>query len=361
MAKIVTAEATGESPHSPTTATIIRDGIRAVEETLASLGDPATALTPAAIEQVQRNLMRNQRTALQGYRTGPVQVGGDATDPNTADFVPPPADRVSDLMDDLCAFMARTDEALHPIVRAAIAHAQFETIHPFPDGNGRVGRSLIQAMLRREGVTATAILPVSLAIADSDESRRAYVRALDALRGDETGAADLDLVVATFADFVSHAAGRAMKLIDAADRVYDELVATVNANTRANAAARGLVDVVAAHVGVTVAAAAADAGVTEQTARNGLERMCELGLVEHRSGGRFGKVYFSPALIALLEDASGAPVVDTADMAGTAATTAAVGAGRGRPRKGPRCGKPLRTGGTCMRSESHTGGCRGRP
>jgi Fic family protein len=65
-------------------------------------------------------------------------IGGSSFGPHGADFVPPHHDRVPALMDDLVRFMRRTDLPL--LAQTAVAHAHFETIHPFPDGNGRTGR-----------------------------------------------------------------------------------------------------------------------------------------------------------------------------------------------------------------------------
>jgi len=67
--------------------------------------------------------------------------------------LPPSVERVEELLEDLCAFMHRTD--LPALVHAAVVHAQFETIHPFIDGNGRVGRCLAHSVLKRRGLAPT--------------------------------------------------------------------------------------------------------------------------------------------------------------------------------------------------------------
>jgi Fic family protein len=83
-------------------------------------------------------------------RTKQNWIGGNDHNPCGADFVPPPPEEVDRLLADLCA--AINDDVLPPLVQAALVHAQFETIHPFDDGNGRTGRALIQVVLRRRGV-----------------------------------------------------------------------------------------------------------------------------------------------------------------------------------------------------------------
>jgi hypothetical protein len=92
-------------------------------------------------------------------RTGTVWVGGTAS-PADAVFVPPPVGEIDRLLDDLLAFLARDD--LCPVVQASVGYAQLEFIHPFRDGNGRVGRWLVQVVLRRRGVAKVLVPPVGL-------------------------------------------------------------------------------------------------------------------------------------------------------------------------------------------------------
>lgn len=86
-------------------------------------------------------------------------IGGSDHSPRNALYVPPSQARVGELLDDLIAFANRDD--LPTLVQATIAHAQFESIHPFGDGNGRTGRALIGAILRRRGVTRNTVVPVA--------------------------------------------------------------------------------------------------------------------------------------------------------------------------------------------------------
>jgi Fic family protein len=104
-------------------------------------------------------------------------IGGLSSNPSTADFVPPPPEYVEMGLQDLLRFINRED--LPAALQAAIAHAQFETIHPFLDGNGRVGRILIHVILRRRGIAPRYVPPVSLVLAGRAEI---YIRGLTAYR-----------------------------------------------------------------------------------------------------------------------------------------------------------------------------------
>lgn len=104
-------------------------------------------------------------------------IGGSSHNPCSAAFVPPPPEYVPELLDDLADFC--NQDTLPPVAQAAIAHAQFETIHPFVDGNGRTGRALIQLVLRRRGLAPRVLPPISLVLATRS---RSYISGLSATR-----------------------------------------------------------------------------------------------------------------------------------------------------------------------------------
>jgi Fic family protein len=106
-----------------------------------------------------------------------VWIGGGNFGPRGADFIAPHQDRVPAAIDDLVRFAKRTDIGVLPQI--AIAHAQFETIHPFPDGNGRTGRALVQSMLRNKRLTRQVTVPVSAGLLTDTTS---YFQALTAYR-----------------------------------------------------------------------------------------------------------------------------------------------------------------------------------
>jgi Fic family protein len=133
-------------------------------------------ITLEAILEAHSVLMAEDRyEASHAGRLRDVQnwIGGSDYSPRNAAYVPPAPERVAPLMADLMAFVNRDD--LDPIVQAALAHAQFEAIHPFTDGNGRIGRSLVNALWRRRGLTTGVTVPVAAALAGR---REAYFAAL---------------------------------------------------------------------------------------------------------------------------------------------------------------------------------------
>lgn len=120
----------------------------------------AADLDVVAVLNMHRALLERTEPNIAGrWRTAQVWVGGTSYGPHLAYFVAPHHEHVPALMDDLLQLLARTD--LPPLALAAVAHAQFETIHPFPDGNGRTGRALIHAILRQRGLTRRVTVPVS--------------------------------------------------------------------------------------------------------------------------------------------------------------------------------------------------------
>jgi Fic family protein len=122
--------------------------------------DLADRLDQSAILAMQRALVGEHDPGIAGrWREEQVWIGGDSFGPHGAEFIAPHHTHVPALMDDLVRFTGRTDLPL--LSQAAIAHAQFETVHPFADGNGRTGRALIHSMLRGHGLTRNVTVPVS--------------------------------------------------------------------------------------------------------------------------------------------------------------------------------------------------------
>jgi Fic family protein len=138
----------------------------------------ADELDEHAILAMHDALMRASQPDMAGrWRTEQVWIGGGAFGPRGADFVAPHHERVPPAIADLLAFAWRIDVPTLPQI--AIAHAQFETIHPFTDGNGRTGRALVQAMLRNKRLTRQTTVPVSAGLLSNTD---AYFQALGSYR-----------------------------------------------------------------------------------------------------------------------------------------------------------------------------------
>jgi Fic family protein len=152
-----------------------------VANNITIVGNAATDLaasevvTVGGVDELHRALLPDERH--HGLRTVQNWIGGNDWNPIGAQFVPPAPGHVSALMDDLVSYAGGGGHA--PLVQAALVHAQFETIHPYTDGNGRVGRALIHTVLTRRGLTPSAVLPVSLVLLTRSD---AYVEGLTAYR-----------------------------------------------------------------------------------------------------------------------------------------------------------------------------------
>jgi Fic family protein len=160
-----------------------------------------TELSTKYLLEVHRRLLAGTRLEARAGQVRSEQnwIGGSDYNPCSASFVPSPPENVTGLLDDLCSFC--NEDSLPAIAQAAIAHAQFETIHPFEDGNGRTGRVLIQLILRRRGLVSRIVPPISLVLATRS---RAYVEGLTATRylgaPDSQEASDgINVWLATFA------------------------------------------------------------------------------------------------------------------------------------------------------------------
>lgn len=224
-------------------------------------------------------------------RTDQSWIGGRGASPADADFVPPPPDRVPTLLDDLVRFVDLDD--LPAIAQAAIAHAQFETIHPFGDGNGRAGRCLIHVILRRRGLAPLFVPPVSVVLATR---ARRYMGGLVDFREGRA-----DDWIGVFADAVTAAAEATKLLWGQIDALLGELVERAG-TPRADSVARKIILGLPAQPVVSADTAAARYGVTPTAARAALNRLQEAGvLIPTRVGRRRDREWISDELFQILD------------------------------------------------------------
>ena len=235
-------------------------------------------ITPETILDVHRALLIGTHPVLAGrWRHEPVWIGGYSGGPPAAEFVPPAASRVPDAIEDLCEFASRTDMPV--FVQAMIMHAQFETIHPFADGNGRVGRALIHALLRRDGLTKSATLPISAGIVSQ---KHRYIEALTEYR---TG---------DFVPIVELGADATFAALRNANHLFDDVVgmrrrwAERTESIRSSSLVHEVVDQLLRHPVVDVAGVSERCEVTSATARRALRQLAELEMISsipNASGG----------------------------------------------------------------------------
>ena len=258
----------------------------------------ADAVVTEDLVSMQAELMNERGEAgLVGLRDEQNWIGGADYHPLDAVHVPPPPDDVGELMQDLCEYVSQpsTDS---PLLRAAIAHAQFEIIHPFLDGNGRVGRALVHLMMRREGLTDLAVLPLS-GTWGKDKGR--YVDFLNAMRTEgDWGANHVDLASRYIAQTVMEAAEAAFSIAASVQQVEEQVRERVARAFRADSVAHRIVPDVGVALGVTADGIAQRHGVDAVAALRALSRMEELGILKRRSAQR-PHVFYSPAMLRLVE------------------------------------------------------------
>jgi Fic family protein len=274
------------------TARAVLGNVRAMERAV----EIGTARTPFRID----DLLDIHRTLLEGtteeryggvVRTDQNWIGGRGLSPADATFVPPPPDRVPALLDDLVAFIDLDD--LPAIAQAAIAHAQFETIHPFGDGNGRAGRCLIHVILRRRGLTPLFVPPVSVVLATN---ARRYIAGLVDFREGRT-----DDWIGAFADATTSAVNAAKQLWKRIDSLLAELIDRAG-SPRTDSVARKIILGLPAQPLVSAETAASRYDVTPTAARAALNRLQETGvLVPTRVGRRRDREWISDELFQLLD------------------------------------------------------------
>jgi Fic family protein len=224
-------------------------------------------------------------------RTRQNWIGGNASSPINAEFVPPPEDDVKRLLADLAGFCNRVD--LPPILQAAVAHAQYETIHPFMDGNGRAGRALIGVILIRRGTSDRVLPPISLVLAGD---AGAYVRGLTAYRRTDGG----DWLT-FFADAVSRAADLSEVL---ADRVLQlqERWREAAGNPRVGSAPRKLIEALPTHPVLTFGTTQQITGLSREACRLALNRLENAGVLAETTAGKRNRVWESVGLFQILDE-----------------------------------------------------------
>jgi Fic family protein len=291
----------GEAPTDVTAVEVLGNidamtfGTQAINE-----GDP---ITVDVLLEVHRRLLATTHLSEHAGKVRTIQnwIGRSSYSPCGADFVPPPPGRVEPLLEDLCAFC--NGDQLPAVAQAAIAHAQFETIHPFVDGNGRVGRALIHLVLRRRGLAERALPPVSLVLATRAND---YIDGLAATRyeGSSDGKAahdGLNLWVGRFASAAQRSVLDATAFeerVDELEKSWRERLGTV----RRGSATEILLQKLPALPILTVNSAAALVGRSFLATNQAVDRLVKASILTSIRAGRRNRAFEAPELISAFTD-----------------------------------------------------------
>ena len=241
-------------------------------------------------------------------------IGGNSYNPLDADFIPPAPEHVPALLDDLATFC--NDTVISPVEQAAVAHAQFENIHPFADGNGRAGRALIHLIFKRRGLADHLVPPVSLVLATHSKDYIAYINgfAFDDAEGEAAARAKVNDWVSFFAGCCRQACAEATGFeeeIAALRKIWEGVLGRVRA--------KSALDEI---LGVLPGAPVFDVGLLqEMTGRSfsslsaAVESYVQAGIIRQITTGNRNRVFEVPDIIeeyTRLERRLASPVGDTA-------------------------------------------------
>ena len=268
--------------------TAMRSAIQAVK--------PGDAVNVDALCEINRQLLQFSPLASEAGKVRNVQnwIGGNDYSPVGAAYVPPSPEHVAALLADLVGFCASS--TLPPLAKASLAHAQFESIHPFVDGNGRCGRALMQVILRSSGEVTRTVPPISLALATD---KGGYIQRLSAFRTEGTSALEGPGVQELLAYF-------AQKTIEACDLalVFEKRIALLQESwharvkPRAKSTASVLLQVLPGNPVVTVSSAARLTGRSNEAARLAVASLVEGGVLTQSSRNRKSGLYTADEVLA---------------------------------------------------------------
>lgn len=239
---------------------------------------------------------RGGRRSPGEFRTSQNWIGG--TRPGNAMFVPPPANEVMTCLGDWERFIHEETPSIPPLIKAGLIHVQFETIHPFLDGNGRLGRLLITLFLCATGVLQQPLLYLSLYF----KSRRPdYYRLLQEVREYGTWEAWLEF----FLDGVAETADQAFETANRIARLFHDDRERIVRESERTGSVLQIHEIMRTSPYLTAASAAKPSGLTVPTVNAALDQLQRLGVVEEATGRRRGRVFVYRAYMDILSDGAG--------------------------------------------------------
>jgi len=232
--KVAIAELADRDPSTPArnVAQLVANNVAVLQE-LSRVVQESEELGLDQIVEAQTLLLGNTR--LSGLRDLQNWIGGSDYSPLEAEFVPPPPEYVPELMVDLVDYL---NGATHgALIQAALVHAQFETIHPFADGNGRVGRALIHAVLQRRGLVDYPVLPVSMVLGTWSDR---YIHGLTRFRDEGAESGGILEWIEVFIAASREAVTQAARIADELDELRREWMQRVDEHRKGQGMTRAL-------------------------------------------------------------------------------------------------------------------------
>jgi len=276
------------------------DDVREVSNYVAALElgivrmEEGLPLSLRLIREIHAVLLRDGRGARKSpgeFRRSQNWIGG--TRPGNARHVPPPPEKVLECMGALENFLHGQPVALPVLIRAALAHVQFETIHPFLDGNGRLGRLLIVFLLHAEGVLRQPLLYLSLYFR---QHRDRYYELLQAVRLEGDWEEWIEFFLEGLIDVASNAVDTAQRLL----ALFQQHQQQIRGLGRSAPSALRLFDHLQRQPISTAPRAAAATGMTFNTAKSAFRALADLGIVAVADERKYGKYYTYRDYLALL-------------------------------------------------------------
>jgi Fic family protein len=264
--------------------------VRAMEAALELAGN----ISDASILAMHKALMLHQRgfepAGAGRFRDEQVWIGPGQAGPRTAEFVAPHHTRIHAAIRDLIAFISRQDVPV--LAQVAVSHAQFETIHPFTDGNGRTGRALAQSILRNKGLVGSTAVPISAGLLVNTGR---YFAALDSFRQGDAGP-----IVREFAMASRIAASTGSRLVDDLVAQLEESRAKMS-GLRADAAAWKVLPALIGQPAVNTRYLMTKLGLGEMTALRALDALTQRGVLTESSGRDRKRVWQHPGILEVLD------------------------------------------------------------
>lgn len=227
------------------------------------------------------------------FRLSQNWIGG--TRPGTAAFVPPPPDLVPECMNALELFLHEERNDLPLLLKAGLVHVQFETIHPFLDGNGRLGRLLITFLLCAAGVLREPILYLSLYL---KQNRPVYYDLLDRVRSKGDWEAWLDFFLTGVRDTAEQAAAAARRIL----AVFAEDRRKIDTLGRPAASVLRVYDRLQRSPILSISGAARGIGISAPTVAKSMEHMRRLGILREITGRQRHRLFVYDAYLAILNE-----------------------------------------------------------